>query len=79
VVTRASGRRAKASVYEEVPRLTATAKGTGNYGFHNPNPFSGTPPCHPVTGSKYGRAYKASFGYPPGGTELGRVDEFDQA
>jgi hypothetical protein len=69
-VTRASGRRAKASVYEEVPRLTATAKGTGNYGYHSPNSFCLTPPRRPVTGSKYGRAYKASVGYQPRGTEL---------
>jgi hypothetical protein len=53
-----------------LPPLTATAKGTGNYGFHNPNPFSGTPPRHPVTGSKYGRPYEVPFGCPPGGAEL---------
>jgi hypothetical protein len=70
VVTRASGRRAKASVYEVVPPLTATAKGTGNYGYYNPTPFCGTSPRHPLTGPKYGRAYQASFGYQPRGTEL---------
>jgi hypothetical protein len=68
-VMRASGRRAKASVYEVLPRLSATAKGTGNYGYHSPNPFGRTHSRHPVTGPKSGCANKASFGYPPGGKE----------